>query len=60
MLADGLMKHMDTADLRSAMSGSTISMQFTFHAKNKTGVKAIQETCEHSTSLVDTAYGMET
>ena len=23
-------------------------------------VKAIQETCEHSTSLVDTAYGMET
>ena len=24
------------------------------------GVKAIQETCDHSTALVDTAYGMET
>ena len=44
MLADGLTKHMDTADLRSAMSGSMISMQFTFHAKTKTGVKTCEET----------------
>lgn len=46
-LADGLTKHMDTADLRSVMSGSTVAMQFTFHAETKTGVKTDQATCAH-------------
>ena len=51
MLADGLTKHMDTSDLRQAMAGAQIAMEFSFHAKRKTDVKTTEHSCQDIMSM---------
>ena len=60
MLADGLTKHMDTSDLRSVMSGSSISMDFMFHAKNDRGVKTSGHSAVNMSTKDNIGPGMET